>query len=389
MMFNKSPMTHLTYHLSMLTDHARVDAYRQAIFDTVRPGDIVLDIGTGTGILSLFACQAGARRVYAIEAGRIIEAARAVCKQNGFDDRVVFMQELSTKVELPERADVLITETIGNFGLEESILGYVRDARQRLLKDDARILPASLALHVVPLEAPQLHAAIESWNQPIAGLDFSSVRPLVVNNPHWVKLDAAWMLGQPAQLCKIELACVTSRDICASTTCTVTKYGTLHGLGGWFSADLDGAGTVVISNAPPTETSWSHAFLPFETPCDMEPGDTIEITLRTVADATVWQWRGTCRRRSAATGATSEVARFNQSSFLGQMMPVGWLRRLSETHCPQLTEQGCIDQFILQMIDGSSSLKEIAQRAAARFPGVFSDPGKALERARLVSQRYA
>ena len=118
-MYDKTPLQTLDFHRSMLVDEERCRSFMRAIFKTVRPGDIVLDIGSGTGILALFACLAGARHVYALEHDGVIEVARRICRDNGFGDRVTFVRDWSTNVELPERVDVVITETIGNIGFEE------------------------------------------------------------------------------------------------------------------------------------------------------------------------------------------------------------------------------------------------------------------------------
>ena len=90
----------------MIADHVRMAAYEQALRRTVRPDSVVVDIGTGTGIFSLLACQFGARKVYAIEPDSAIEVAREIAAANGYQDRITFIQDLSTAVTLPEGADV-------------------------------------------------------------------------------------------------------------------------------------------------------------------------------------------------------------------------------------------------------------------------------------------
>src|SRR5712672_910520 len=81
----------LSFHLMLLNDAERMKAYREAVFNTVRPDDVVLDVGTGSGILAMFACQAGARRVYAVDRGDVITTARELAKANNFDDKIVFL----------------------------------------------------------------------------------------------------------------------------------------------------------------------------------------------------------------------------------------------------------------------------------------------------------
>ncbi|PYJ79683.1 MAG: hypothetical protein DME69_03705 [Verrucomicrobia bacterium] len=101
------------FHASMLNDRRRTSSYLASIRDVVKPGDIVVDIGTGTGILAIAAVHAGARHVYAIEEARIARVARALFEANGMTDPITLIRGRSTEVRLPQRADVLICELIG------------------------------------------------------------------------------------------------------------------------------------------------------------------------------------------------------------------------------------------------------------------------------------
>ena len=114
---------------SLLLDKARCDAYREAIHRTVKPGDAVADLGAGTGLLSFFALQAGARHVYAIEMSRIADAAAELIEANGFQDRITLIRKNSKRVRLQERCDVLVTETLSAFCFDtENIIEFVAEA---------------------------------------------------------------------------------------------------------------------------------------------------------------------------------------------------------------------------------------------------------------------
>src|SRR5687767_11640886 len=98
---------------AMISDDVRMGAFMRALRETVKPGAVVIDIGTGTGIFALLACRLGARRVYALEPDDAIQVAREIAAANGYADRIEFIQAMSTQVTLPERADVIISDLGG------------------------------------------------------------------------------------------------------------------------------------------------------------------------------------------------------------------------------------------------------------------------------------
>src|SRR5258708_16073324 len=144
----------------LLLDKIRCDAYHEAIQRTVKPGDVVVDLGAGTGLLSFFALQAGARQVYAIEMTGIADTAAELIEANGFRDRITLIRKSSWKAHLPERCDVLVTETLSTFCFDtENAIEFVADARERFLKPGGRIVPESADTFLLPVSSEAIGIA--------------------------------------------------------------------------------------------------------------------------------------------------------------------------------------------------------------------------------------
>jgi protein arginine N-methyltransferase 1 len=125
----------------MIADPPRMDAYVRAMRAAIKPGDVVLDLGSGPGLFAMLACQMGARRVYAIEPGNVIQIAREAAAANGFADRIEFFHGLSTQITLPEPADVIVSDLRGPLPLYQQHLPSIRDDRERLLAKGGILIP--------------------------------------------------------------------------------------------------------------------------------------------------------------------------------------------------------------------------------------------------------
>ena len=181
---NASTVDLLKYHRSLLADRVRTETYGDALNATVRKDDIVADLGCGSGILSFFAARAGAKRVYAIDEGPVVELARALAHDNGLADRIVFINASSFDVTLEERVDVIVTETMGNNGLDEQIVRAVDDARRRWLREDGAIVPRSIDVIVAPTDLAPHPLFGTSY-----GIDFSRLREHAVNAYYPMDID--------------------------------------------------------------------------------------------------------------------------------------------------------------------------------------------------------
>jgi precorrin-6B methylase 2 len=169
-------------HAAMLDDEVRTRGFIDALRAVVRGDDVVLDIGTGTGVLATAAAQAGAARVWAIESSAIADAAERVFASNGVADRATIVRGRSTSVTLKERCSVLVTEMIGNDPLDEQLLDVVDDAKRRLLTPNARIIPAAIEVVAVAVDVPRrilerrvfTAARVAEWRS-MYGVDLSTL----------------------------------------------------------------------------------------------------------------------------------------------------------------------------------------------------------------------
>jgi protein arginine N-methyltransferase 1 len=280
----------LDYHLSMLLDEARMTAYQRAIASSVRPGDVVVDIGAGTGILSFLACSAGASKVYAIEGGPVIEVAHELCQRNGFGDRVVLINDWSTAVDVPEPADVVITETIGNAAIDEGIIAWTIDARRRLLRPGGLVVPQRVGVWIAAVESWDDHAQVSDWSAPTLPIDYAVVRDRAARTLWFADLRKDQLLSDPALVVDLDLRIVADETVTASGMLTVRRDGTLHGLACWFDADL--VHGITLSNSPPTAApSWAQGYLPSPQPLAVTAGDLLTWELAVSTDGEDWSWR--------------------------------------------------------------------------------------------------
>jgi protein arginine N-methyltransferase 1 len=251
---------------------------------------VVLDLGSGSGILALFACQAGARRVFAVEQQRSAGIATFLARYLQFGDRIEVIHEHSTNVQLPEPADLLVTETIAMFGLEERILSSVIDARSRLLRPGAAIIPQRLTLSAVPVELPGAFARhVGWWKEERYGFDLSPMSVFASNVLYGAEAMPESFLSPPAVVAAIDFATVADADVSGQARFMVERNGLLHGFAGWFAATL--APGLELSNERAGATHWRHAFLPLDAPVAVEQNAQIELEIAT-HDGTAWRWKG-------------------------------------------------------------------------------------------------
>lgn len=264
----------------MLADEVRMRRYREAITRTVRPGDVVADLGTGLGVLALMAAQAGAQRVYAIDnRPALISITRRIVEVNAAADRVRVVEGDVRVVEIEEPVDVIVNELIGDFGTDEGIVECVKAFAGRHLKPDGRIVPSRLRTFLVPAQYGDEFRGV--WRRDYCGLD---LRPAgeVVCQPEPLMYG---LRERPRELARPALLddAVFSREMPDRCTVlrrrfTIQAAGILQGFVGYFEATL--AEGIELTNYPCyVSCHWQNWNWPVSPPRLVEPGQRIEVTL--------------------------------------------------------------------------------------------------------------
>ena len=372
----------------MIADRGRMDAYRAALRQVIRSDSVVLDIGCGTAIFSLLACQLGARRVYAVEPDDAIQVAREIAAANGYGERIVFIQDRSDRIVLPEPADVIVSDLRGILPLFEHHLSSIIDARQRLLAPGGVMIPQSDTLWAAVVQAPELYSRhFGGLDRDSYELKMAAARKIAANNWSKARLQAQQLVVEPRCWATLDYRRLCEVDAGAELIWTAARPATASGLIVWFDSTLiDG---VSISNAPAApELIYGSAFFPFVTPIEIDAGDQIAVsfTARLIGEDYLWGWQTKVSGLGAEPGVK---AHFQQSTFLGAPLSPVNLRTRQESFVPELDESGAIDHFILSLFDGTQSLGDVAHAIMARFPDHFADWQTALRRVSELSQRYS
>ncbi|KAL3502346.1 hypothetical protein ACH5RR_036795 [Cinchona calisaya] len=240
---------HVGIHEEMIKDRARTETYRNAILQhqSQIAGKVVVDVGCGTGILSIFCAQAGAKRVYAVDASDIAIQANEVVKANNLSDTVIVLHGRIEDVEIDEEVDVIISEWMGYMLLYESMLGSVIRARDRWLKPGGLILPSNATLYMAPVTHPDRYSqSIDFWRN-VYGIDMSAMLPLAkqcaFEEPSVETIAGENILTWPHVVKHVDCYTVSVHEL----ECITTRFkfesmmrAPFHGFAFWFDVEFNG-----------------------------------------------------------------------------------------------------------------------------------------------------
>ena len=376
----------------MIADKVRMDPFAYALKAAIGPDSVVLDIGAGTGIHALLACKFGARKVYAIEPNEAIHLARELARVNGFADRIEFIQDISTHVTLPEKADVVVSDLRGVLPLFGGHIPSTVDARERHLAPGGVLIPKRDTIWVSLVEAGKIYnELIKPWDYPY-GLAMEEVKQIVLNS--WIEENTDTfsqrnLLMEPQIWTVLDYTSIENPDVSSSNlTQVATRDGTAHGLLFWFDGEI--ADGIYIYNGPQSEKVaevYGCGFFPLLEPVTIAKGDTITLDIRAdlVNDQYLWRWH-TCIH----SGDDPQVikANYEQSTDLDSASESAVLHESVLNFRPSRSESGEIDHFLLGMMDGRNTIDQIAGQAQATYPLRFKTQREAQTYVNGLSQEY-
>ncbi|KAA3607526.1 MAG: methyltransferase domain-containing protein [Planctomycetota bacterium] len=270
----------LDLHLAMVQDQGRVRAFDQALEATVKKGDTVVDVGSGTGILAFLAHQRGAGKVLGLEVSDIIEAARSTQEKNFPDADIQFLRVDAHRGRLPkDKADVLVCELLGNFGLEEQIVPILRRLRDRMLKPGGKMIPDRVDLMACPVDSDEVYDQLCGWGRRYRKIDFSAFQPLAFNRVyHLAEGEKVRFLAEPSHIKSLDLYTIQRAPRRLEANFEVSRGGRFHGMVTWFRARL--APDLWIDTSPKARhTHWGQVFFPCSEELQLCKGDRIHFKL--------------------------------------------------------------------------------------------------------------
>lgn len=299
---------YLFHQKDMLQDRGRMDAYRDAILRNPRSfkDKVVLDVGTGSGVLAIWAAKAGAKRVYAVEATSMAQQARRLVQQNGLSEVVTVLEGYMEQLELPEQVDIIVSEWMGYYLLRESMLDSVLFARQKHLKPDgahfpshAQIYMAPLSTHILASRSTEYQEEVAQWrgfgeymratNQiDISGLSAQYGREqfeYLMQTTQWSQVQDSEIIGGTFQVMEFAVESVELeqlQNVSSAFSCEIEQDAELSGFGGWFDVQFNGsaalptAHAVTLTTSPGAPTHWAQQVFLVSPAQPVKRGDVLE-----------------------------------------------------------------------------------------------------------------
>jgi protein arginine N-methyltransferase 1 len=372
----------------MLTDKNRLDGYVKALKEIIKPDSVVLDLGAGTGVFSVLACEFGAKKVYSVEVNHLINLLRDVIKERGLESKIEIIQKLSTDIELKQKANVLVSDIHGAFPLYESSIETIIDARERLLTPDAVMIPKRETIFFAVSMADEIYKKnVSRYLEDFYGFKIPSAERLVYNQYFSAKDKGEKLLTKPGVFAEIDYRTVTETSFTNQIELEIQEDGIAHGLRGWFE-NVISDGNSVTNAIDVEETTYASPFFPFENEVQVKTGDivSVNISAKYQSGDYNWSWQTQIFEQGDADNVK---ASFNQSQLAAMYLDPNNLIKKSEYFTPVKNETAKIDLLVLNSLDGEMMTGDIADLLVEKYPEKFKTSEESLEYTYSLLQRYS
>lgn len=274
----------IEFHRNMLRDKVRNQAFYQALAQVIKPGEsVVADVGSGTGLLGFLAERLGAQACHLYEYGEVTALSEKLARRNKIR-RCFLIPEHSTAVIDPEPADIVVSETLGNYALEENIIETLEDAK-RFLKPGGVIIPGRIEQFVVPVTTSKFYDELTVWDDVGFDLDFRDAKRMSLNNLYVRSFTPEDLLdrGQSAQCWDhVDFRRRNAGSRRGKAEWTLAQSTTIYGFAMWWTCELV-PGVSLTTSPLANTTHWEQLFFPVLEPIAGLAGDRLTIAIHSEA----------------------------------------------------------------------------------------------------------
>ncbi|XP_048463134.1 protein arginine N-methyltransferase 3 isoform X1 [Rhincodon typus] len=279
-----SSYAHYGIHEEMLKDKVRTESYRDFMYCNphIFKDKVVLDVGCGTGILSMFAAKAGAKRVIGVDQSEIIYQAMDIVRENELDSVITLIRGRIEDVELPvAKVDIIISEWMGYFLLFESMLDSVISARDRYLMEGGAVYPDICTINLTAVGDRKKHNERVAFWEDVYGFKMSCMKKAVIPEAVVEVINADTLISEPCIVKAIDCnkVGIADLDFTSKFSLKITKDHECVAISGHFdiSFEKNCSNKVMFSTGPrSTETHWKQTVFLLEQPVSVRKGDVLQ-----------------------------------------------------------------------------------------------------------------
>jgi type I protein arginine methyltransferase len=375
----------LVEYQRMFQDEPRHAAYVEALTRSIKPGDVVIEIGTGFGVYAILAAKLGASKVYAIEMNELVRLGPSLAEANGVADKIQFFEMLSTDFHPPERADVVFADMRGSTPLYAMNVESMHDAATRFLKPGGVLIPSHDVMEAALISLPaSCHDAYVAWGENPMGFDLRPARnvDLASLRSDRVLPEDLLTAGEVVHTARFGVDLEGSFE--TKWTATVGRNDAAVGLALWFTGNLiDGVTVGPAPDRPPTV--YKGATLLFPEPLDVEANDLVDCRLRARKRGYDLEWTWQVTRR--ASGSRLQEHRLN-SSMLSAVLTPGVLQLLRSDRTVPVTDQMIVDKAVLDQLLLGATVGDAAQQLWENHPLLVGSLEGARAKVVAAANRY-